>query len=295
MRKIAFIINPTSGTKDKEHLAEKISEHLGHTFDTPEIVFTQYKGHARELATHYATNDYYAVVACGGDGTVNEVASALIHTETALGILPMGSGNGLARHLGISMNTVKAIEQINTTSEPVEIDYGRANGRPFFCTCGVGFDALVGFECAAETNRGLGMYVDKIVKGYYKYRPEKYHLRAEGVNIDTEALVITFANANQWGNNAYIAPKASVRDGQLDITIMSKFPMVAAASVALHLFTKTIMDDMFVDTLRTQEVTLHRDKPGVFHYDGEPIEESDTIHIKIEEKGLRVIGSKFPK
>ncbi len=288
MRKIAFVVNPASGTTSKDRLSEEIAIYLGNRYETPTITFTEYKGHAALLAKQYVEQGYYAVVAVGGDGTVNEVASALIHTETALGILPVGSGNGFARHLGIPMSLTRSIQLLNE-SEVIMVDYALANSRPFFCTCGVGFDAFVGFECANQTKRGIGMYLEKIVGGFFKYAPEKYRLMADDIFIKTDALVVTFANASQWGNNAYIAPEASIQDGLIDVTIMSKFPLIAAPSMALRLFSKTIQDDIFVDTLKTKEITLMRERPGVFHYDGEPVEEDKNIHIKVVEGGLRVL------
>ncbi len=257
-------------------------------YDAPDIVFTEYSGHASELAKTYAQQGYYAVIAVGGDGTVNEVARALVHTNTAFGVLPVGSGNGFANHIKTSMNATKVIKQL-AASEIIEVDYATANGRPFFCTCGIGFDAEVGYEFAKDGRRGMLTYLEKIVSGFFKYTPQRYRLVADDVDIETKALVVTFANANQWGNNAYIAPQASIQDGLLDVTIMSKFPAIAAPSVALRLFSKTINDDLFVNTLKVKEITLHREQSGIFHYDGEPIEEGKSIHIKVVEKGLKII------
>lgn len=286
--RIAFIINPISGTSNKQNLRKLIAKNLDDKFAAPDIIFTSHKGHAHELAKLYAEKNYYAVIAVGGDGTVNEVASALVQTNTALGIVPSGSGNGLANHLRIPLNTTKAISQLNR-SEIISVDYATANDRPFFCTCGIGFDAFVGYEFAKETKRGFFTYIEKVLSGYFKYSPENYRLVADNVDIETKALVITFANANQWGNNAYIAPQASIQDGLLDVTIITNFPALAAPTVALRLFTKTINDDYFVNTIKTKEITLYREQKGIFHYDGEPIEEEAEIHIKVIENGLKLI------
>ena len=168
------------------------------------------------------------------------------------------------------------------------MDYGVVNDQPFFCTCGTGFDAYVSTEFAKGQRRGIMAYLEKIITGYFSYKSLNYHLTGEGIDLKTKAFVLTFANASQWGNNAYIAPQASVQDGMLDISIMSNFPVIAIPTLALQLFTKTIDNDLFMTTLRTREITLWRDEPGPFHYDGEPYEEGREIKIKIVPDGLKV-------
>lgn len=286
-KKIAFIINPISGTFKKSELPDLIRKHLNNDQFAPLIVFTEHRGHGTELAREFATAEYDTVVAVGGDGTVNEVAQELTHTSTALGIIPIGSGNGLARHLGIPMNPVKAVELLNH-SEPIQMDYGLVNGKPFFCTCGTGFDAYVSMEFAKGQKRGIMSYLEKIITGYFSYKPQNYHLVGNNIDLTAKAFVLTFANASQWGNNAYIAPQASVQDGKLDISIMSNFPVIAIPTLAINLFAKNINKDLFMTTLRANEITLYRDEPGPFHYDGEPYEEGKVILIRIVEDGLSV-------
>lgn len=290
-KKIAFIINPISGTNDKKQLPDLIFNELNNSLFDFEIVFTEHKEHGRELATKFANAGFDIVVAVGGDGTVNEIARGLINTNAALGIIPAGSGNGLARHLSIPMNTRQAIQQLNH-SEAVKMDYGVVNGQPFFCTCGTGFDAYVSTEFAKSKNRGVMTYIEKMITGYFNYKSQNYHLVGEGIDLKDKAFVITFANASQWGNNAYIAPQASVQDGMMDISIMSNFPIIAIPSIALQLFTKTIDKDLFVTTLRTNEITLYRDEDGPFHYDGEPYQEGREVHIKMVPEGLNVLVKK---
>lgn len=290
-KKIAFIINPFSGTNNKKQIPELIVNELDNsTFDS-KIEFTNYKGHGKVLASEFVSAGYDYVVAVGGDGTVNEIASALIDTTVGLGIIPVGSGNGLARHLSIPMNTKAAIQQLNV-SETVKIDYGLVNKQPFFCTCGTGFDAYVSTEFAKSQNRGVMTYIEKMITGYFNYKSQNYHLVGKGIDLKDNAFVITFANASQWGNNAYIAPQASVQDGMMDISIMSNFPIFAIPTLALQLFIKTIDKDLFVTTLRTNEITLFRDEDGPFHYDGEPYQEGKKVHIKIIKDGLHVMVKK---
>ena len=289
--KIAFIINPNSGTTDKKNLTNLIASSLSLELFAFEIAFTQYRGHGTELAKYFISQGFMYIVAVGGDGTVNEVAKSVIHTQAVLGIIPIGSGNGLARHLGIPMNPQKAIEMLNV-SEAIYMDYGLVNDRPFFCTCGTGFDAYVSTEFAKGKKRGIMSYLEKIITGYFSYKSQQYHLSGEGIELSAKAFVLTFANASQWGNNAYIAPQASVQDGKLDISIMSKFPIVAIPTLAIQLFAKNIDKDLFMTTLRTKSVTLVREEAGPFHYDGEPYEEGKEISVTVVEDGLKVLVKK---
>jgi len=289
--KIAFIINPNSGTGKKETLPLLIHKNLDTSLFEPKIVFSKFRGEGIKLAKDFVKKGYTIVVAVGGDGTVNEIAQSLIHTNCSLGIIPIGSGNGLARHLGIPMNTKKAIEQLNH-SEPILIDYGLVNEKPFFCTCGTGFDAYVSTEFAKGHKRGIMRYLEKIITGYFSYKSQTYHLSGNGIDLKTKAFVLTFANASQWGNNAYIAPQASVQDGKMDISIMSNFPIIAIPTLALQLFTKTINNDLFMTTLRSEEITLLREESGPFHYDGEPYEEGKEIQVKTVADGLKVLVKK---
>lgn len=290
-KRIAFIINPISGTSTKKDLPEQILAALDTEQFEADFVYTEHRFHGHELAAEYAASGYHAVIAVGGDGTVNEVGRSLIHTDTALGIIPMGSGNGLARHFQIPLVVKKAVEMLNH-SEIILMDYGLVNDHPFFCTCGTGFDAYVSTEFAKGKERGIMAYLEKIITGYFNYRSQQYHLSGDNIDVETKAFVLTFANASQWGNNAYIAPQASVQDGKMDISILSNFPVIAIPSLALQLFTKTIDKDFFMTTLRAEEVTLHRPVPGPFHFDGEPYEEGTEIRVKMVRDGLKMLVKK---
>ncbi|MDD3321635.1 MAG: YegS/Rv2252/BmrU family lipid kinase [Paludibacter sp.] len=289
--KIAFIINPISGTGKKEDLPALIRQELDARMYEPEIVFTQSRGDGTILAKSFIDRGFQFIVAVGGDGTVNEVARALIHTDCSLGIIPIGSGNGLARHLGIPMNNKRAIQQLNV-SETIQMDYGLVNGKHFFCTCGTGFDAYVSTEFAKGKRRGIMSYIEKIITGYFSYKSKKYQLLGNGIDLKVKAFVLTFANASQWGNNAYIAPQASVQDGKMDISIMSNFPIIAIPTLAINLFAKSIDKDLFMTTLRSAEITLIREDSGPFHYDGEPYEEGKEILVKTVPDGLNVLVKK---
>lgn len=290
MKNIAFIVNPVSGTKAKNRVAKLIRELLDPQLFAPTVVVTEYAGHATQLAQQFAMQDYYAVVAVGGDGTVNEVATGLIGTNTALGIIPNGSGNGFARHLEISTRMNRAIEMLNS-SEVINVDYGMVNNIPFFSTCGVGFDAVVAHDFS-DSSRGFKGYLQSIFKDLFQYKPETYHIIGNGINQTTTAFLVNFANAGQWGYDAYIAPKASVQDGWLDVAIVSEFPMVAAAGLALSLFTKNIDEKLYMTTIRTKELTLTRNSDGPMHIDGTPMIMPAELHVKIVEDGLKVLVKK---
>ena len=295
MKNIAFIINPISGAKETQNAKRKLPKLIMQTLDMeqwlPNIVFTEYAGHATELAHQYARMGFDAVVAVGGDGTVNEVARGLKDTKTALGILPMGSGNGFARHLNIPIRPQKALEMINH-SEPINVDYGLANGRLFVSTCGTGFDAVVADNFAGSNKRGFMTYLQNTRKVAFSYQPQTYHIVGDGLDVTHKAFLITFANANQWGYEAMIAPKASVQDGKMDIMLMSSHAILGSASLALRLFTGSIDNSYFMDTIRAKEITLEREEVAPFHIDGDPVEMEKDIHIKIVADGLKVLVEK---
>jgi YegS/Rv2252/BmrU family lipid kinase len=304
MKNIAFIINPVSGSKETQKEKRKLPKLIMQLLDKeqwlPNIAFTEYAGHATELARQYARMGFDAVVAVGGDGTVNEVARGLVkgngrmangERATALGIIPMGSGNGFARHLNIPIKPQKALEMINH-SEPISVDYGLANGKLFVSTCGTGFDAVIADHFAGSNKRGFATYFQNIIKDVFSYHPQTYHIVGDGLDVTHKAFLITFANANQWGYEAMIAPKASLQDGKMDIMMMSSNALLGSASLALRLFTGSIDDSHFMDTIRAKEVTLEREEAAPFHIDGDPVEMEKDIHIKIVADGMRVLVEK---
>lgn len=291
MKNIAFIVNPVAGTKAKNRVSKLIRDTLDKTQFSPTVVTTEYAGHATQLAQQFALEGYYAVVAVGGDGTVNEVATGLKDTNTALGIIPNGSGNGFARHLDISTRMNRAVEMLNN-SEVVQVDYCMVNDITFFSTFGVGFDAVVAQDFGSNS-RGFKGYVESVFKDFFKYKAEQYQLIGENIDITTKAFLISFANAGQWGYDAYIAPKASIQDGLIDIAIVSEFPMIKAPGFALQLFTKNIDENLHMNTIRAKEVTLIREnEDSPVHIDGTPIKMGKELKIKIVEDGLKVLVKK---
>ena len=291
MKNIAFIVNPVSGTKTKNRITKLIRELLNKELFSPTVVTTEYAGHATQLAQQFALEGYYAVIAVGGDGTINEVGKGLCGTNTALGIIPNGSGNGFARHLEISTRMNRAVEMLNN-SEVISVDYCTVNDIPFFSPFGVGFDALVAQDFS-NTSRGLKGYIESILKDIFQYKPEQYHLQGEGIDLTTSAFLINFANASQWGYDACIAPKASLQDGWMDVAIVSEFPLIKAPELAWQLFTKSIDENHYMHTIRAKEIMLEREnESSPVHIDGTPTQMAKDLHIKIVEDGLKVLVKK---
>ncbi len=290
-KRIAFIINPVSGIFHKDRIPFLIHKYLDPNLFAPEIIFTQYPGHASRIAKEYADKGFDYVVAVGGDGTVNETACALIHTNTALGIIPTGSGNGLARHLNVSLRTKKAIKQLNN-SKISTIDYGLINDKAFFCTCGVGFDAHISMEFCKVKKRGFFSYLRKIVVGFFSYKPQNYFIQSNEEEFETEAFLITMGNASQWGNAAYIAPKASIKDGLIDVVVLKKVKFLPALRLTFKLYTHKINNDTYIKTWKTDKLTITAKKDMPSHLDGEPFEKGKQISINIIPAGLKVFCAK---
>lgn len=285
--KLMAIINPISGTEGKEAIPATIDRIINHdTFDV-EVATTQYASHATELAHHAVDDGYNGVIAIGGDGTINEVASALRDTPVALGIVPCGSGNGLARHLDIPLNVERALSIINLCHIE-NLDYCTVNERPFFCTCGIGFDALVSEKFAQAGRRGPITYLQKALSEYLKYRSEVYSIETADKVITEKAFIIACGNASQYGNNAFITPQASMTDGLVDVTVILPFTPIDTAIMGLLLFTKHLDQDTNIHSFRTSGLTIHRPKAEMMHIDGEPVMMPADLHIRCHKGGIKI-------
>ena len=288
-RRIVFIINPISGTGSKDVIPSLIERHIEKESYDMNMRFTEYAGHASEIATQSKDDGVDIVVAVGGDGTVNEVARALIDSPTALGIIPCGSGNGLARHLMLPMNVKGAIEVLNVGLIH-ELDYGVINEHPFFCTCGMGFDAFISKKFADAGKRGMMTYLENVLREGLSYEPDTYELTIDGNSTEPyKAFLLSVANASQYGNDAYIAPQASMTDGLLDVVIMEPFDMLEAPQVGLDLLNKTLDKSSRIKCFKAKDIVIHRSKPGMIHYDGDPVEAGTEVHVAIHNKGIRVV------
>lgn len=286
-RHVLLIINPISGTLNKEGLERFVRTRLHDLGWMVDVAYTKGKGDATCLAQGAVARGLDGVIAAGGDGTVNETASALRNTNMPLGIIPMGSGNGLARHLGIPLDPRQAIDVIlkgNTS----DCDFGTVNSHPFFCTFGVGFDAAVSEKFAAQHRRGRMTYIRSVLSEYIKYKPEVYTISANGKILTEEAFLIAVCNASQYGNNAYIAPSASITDGLLDITIVHAGSPLDMAFVGTDLFTGEINSNMMIHSFRAPAAVIYRSGEGPAHLDGEPITLDDVMSVKCHAGALRL-------
>ena len=290
-KRIVFVVNPISGTQGKKAILKWIDERIDRALFDYSIVKTQYAGHAVEIAAAAAKDNVDNEVAIGGDGTINEIGRSVVHTNTALGIIPCGSGNGLARHLHIPMDAKAAIDLLNT-GECTCVDYGKINDMPFFCTCGVGFDAFVSLKFADSGKRGLLTYLENTLHESLTYEPETYEIENEEGTIKYKAFLIACANASQYGNNAYIAPQASLTDGLMDVTILEPFTVLDVTALSFQLFNKTIDQNSRIKTFRCKTLRIHRSKPGVIHFDGDPMMMGENIDVNIIQRGLQVIVPK---
>ena len=291
--KVMLIINPVSGTGSKAGLPDMIVSHLEPSGFDIDVRYTTCHGDATRLARQAVELGYHAVLACGGDGTVNETARALCGSSTALGIIPAGSGNGLARHIGIPIDpelSLHVIEQNNI----VNVDYGTVNGSEFFCTMGIGFDAAVSHRFARQSRRGLMMYIKSAIDEYKNFKAATYTLSANGELITEQAFIIAVANASQYGNNAYIAPEASITDGLLDVTIIHAGNPLETARMGIDMMTGYLNKNVLIQTFRTPAVAIYRSTPGPAHIDGEPVELGAILDVRCHRHSLPVMAPVNP-
>lgn len=274
-----FIINPISGKGKKRKIADKL------TAKGYKVVFTEFAGHAEQIARQASEK---VVVAVGGDGTVNEVARGLLGTDKSLGIIPCGSGDGLALHLGLSRNPDKALKVIEQ-GNCVRMDVAKVNERVFLSVCGVGFDAQVSARFAMSGKRGLANYIRQGLKTWMDYTPQKYTVEIDGMQMETEALFITVGNSDQWGNRAKIAPHADCCDGVLDITIVKRFGVLSMPGMAYRLMTGRLDRSPLVHCCKCKHIRIFRDMEGPAHADGDWFTAPDVLDIGILPSALKVL------
>lgn len=286
-RKICFIINPISGIGRQKTIEKLITDVLDTTIFGHTTVYTDAPKHATVLARQAANEGFDIVVAVGGDGSVNEVAKGLIGTNAAMAILPAGSGNGLARHLGIPMDLKKAMQVLQQGTRK-KMDTVQFNDEHFVNVAGVGFDAHIGWEFSKFGKRGFSSYLKVISRELKALRTQRFELTLDGTSIQRDAYLISFANGTQWGNNAYIAPLADVTDGVMDVVIIKKFSWLKGISTGYKLFRKKIHTAAAVEIIKAKEVTVKQVK-HIAHIDGEPLETGQVIVIKVNPLSLNVI------
>jgi diacylglycerol kinase (ATP) len=289
-RKALFIINPVSGGKSKEGVPDLIETNLDKAIFESTIIYSDGIRHAHELAQQ-AIGIYELVVAVGGDGTVNEVASAIVGSDTVMGILPYGSGNGLSRFLDIPMDTADAIKNLNNWHVEA-IDAATANGEWFFNMAGMGFDAHISEVFSHEEKRGFSTYIKSAFREISNYKADTYNIDIDGKPYQRKAFMLSFANSSQYGNNAHVSPHASVQDGMLDVCVIKPFPLWRFIEMGIRMFTKTSEGSKYVEIIRGKDIKINRAAPGPMHLDGEPRIAAADVEIKVVPASLKIIAGK---
>lgn len=287
-KKILFIINPISGVGRQKTIEKLIDEKLDRNIFDYELAFTKASRHAIELSAQGVRENFDVIAAVGGDGSVNEVGQSLAGTNTALAILPCGSGNGAARHLEIPMNLVKAMAVINR-GKSAQIDTFTINGHTAINTAGIGFAAHIAHEFSKFKKRGFANYLKIAVRDSIKYRSQPCEIEIEGTKQQLNAFIIDIANGTQWGNNAVIAPHAKNNDGVLDLCVVRDFPFRNFPLLATRLFTGSINRSKFVEIHKVKELTI-RQENNYAHIDGEPTIIGNELKVKIIPLSLNVLA-----
>jgi diacylglycerol kinase (ATP) len=285
---IGFIINPHSGVERNKQLQGMIEK----TFSLQEFIYTfhetQHEGHATEIAKTLALANYTIVVAVGGDGTVNEVAKGIVHTQTALGIIPKGSGNGLARACGIPLQTLAAIKVLHKGYMRT-IDVGMANNNIFVSNAGVGFDATITQVIKNETARGLKMYVRKTVFNFFSYKPQVYKVNINGEQHAEKAFMISVANGNEFGNGFIIAPTATLNDAELDVMIIKPLTIFTAVQVAVRAWRGNLHTFHKVKYQAGTHIIIENENLKHFQVDGELKTCDKKLEVQVLAAALNVI------
>lgn len=290
-KKLLVIINPISGVGRQRTIEKVLESHLNHNHFDYEIAYTQYAHHATEIAEAASLSQKYdAIIAVGGDGSVNDVVSGIkaSKTNTILGIIPCGSGNGLARHLKIPLSPRKATEVINNYYCK-EIDTIEMNNKTYVSIAGIGFDALVANKFSSTKSRGLKAYTEIILSEYPFYKPATYRLNIDGVEMERKALFISFANSNQFGYNAVVAPSANLCDGMIDVCIVKMIPIIHLPIIAQLVYTKHFDLSGHVEIIKAKNITVYNNEYEWVNLDGEAVKLDKKLEIAINNKSLKII------
>ena len=286
-KKICFIVNPVSGFGKQKIIEKLVEQHLDHSLFDPTFVYTKAPKHATELAKKAVTDNFDIVVAVGGDGSINEIGRGLIGSDTALAIVPAGSGNGLARCLNIPLNIIKAIEIINKGKEK-RIDTFLFNEERVFNISGVGFDAYVNEKMMKLSNRNFFAYFKLIAKEFYKYKEQNFELTIDGKTHPKKAFLVCFANGAQWGHGAYIAPLATNTDGLIDIAILKDVSIFNVVKLAFQILTKSIHKSPHLEIIKATEVSI-KQTGDLAQIDGETVKIGNSLTVKVDPLSLKVI------
>lgn len=286
-RKLLFIVNPNAGKKISDQLIDTIRKEFPKNIYY-QIVVWKDRDHFKEVLDILHSRDYTDAIAVGGDGTVNQVAKSIVGTNISLGIVPAGSGNGLARTLGLSMKVEEVIKQI-AEGKKIKIDYGTVSDIPFFCTSGVGFDAHIGNLFATSKKRGLQSYVKITLRELIRYKSKEYVLKFNGEEIKRKAYLITVANAGQYGNDFYIAPQAKINDGKFHVVVLKPFNFFNVFGILIKVLKGKANENSHIETYTTDKLTIQRKWKDAIHFDGEPEFKGEHLDYVCHPLGLNVI------
>jgi YegS/Rv2252/BmrU family lipid kinase len=287
-KKIRIIINPISGTGKQKLVEKKIDRFIETKEFDFEIRYSEHPGHFTILAEESVRLNHAAVLVAGGDGSINEAAQALVGSKTALGIIPIGSGNGLARHLKIPLKIEDAIKRINQF-QTKKIDTANINAGFFVNVAGFGFDAHVA-ECFSKTKkRGFWNYAKISVQEFFRFPQQSYNLIIDGKQIETRAFIISFANSSQYGNDFVIAPQASLEDALLDVCIIKKPRLYQFPGILFLLARKNIHHSKSVQIIKAKSIHMKLNTPLSLNLDGEFLRQEEDVHISINPLSLKII------
>ncbi len=285
---VRFIINPISGGKNKTHIPQQIEQVCIKLNIQAEICFSSSPEETRLQAKDAVEKQLETVVAVGGDGTINLIGAQLLHSSTVLGIIPMGSGNGFARSLGLPFEIERAIKIIQSR-KTVLIDTGTINEKPFINLSGAGFDAHIANKFQHSQSRGFFSYVNIVLREFNQYKPQHYRIQLDEEQFETDAFLITVCNGPQYGNNAFIAPAALMTDGRFHVTVLKKCTWANAPGLAWRLFRGTIDLAKDVEQYSATSVRLIRKQAGPINIDGEPESDNTELNFRMIPLSLKVI------
>lgn len=287
-RRIVFIVNPKAGTNMQKHFRDSVDQHLNHKKFEYGIWETEQEGHAAVLAEKAIAEGYEIVVAVGGDGSINEVASALVGKEAILGIIPAGSGNGLAMHLGYGRDIDEAIKKLNT-AEVRTIDCGAMNGRPFINIAGVGFDGLVSNLMKGSHWRGFLPYFLKSVEAGLSYTPRECRIELDDKVLNFKCFAISIANGPMYGYNFQIAPDARIDDGLFEVVILKDAPLWQYFAAVPSMLNSKIYDAEFVEHYASRRVIISAEGQNHVHLDGEGMVVEGDLLFEMKPAALNVL------
>jgi len=288
-KRVCVIVNPISGgKKNKQKIIDYLQACLNQSGMVVDTMITERRGHATQLANQASEKQMDLVVAMGGDGTMNEVATGLVGRKTVMAMIPLGSGNGLARSLGIPLHFHDAVDLIRE-GNITAIDVGRVNEHYFFLLAGIGFDAAVGKRFDEHHSRGPIPYFYLSMQEFLNYKPKKIKLQVDDHYLEIEPFMVTVANGRQFGNNAFVAPQAKLNDGKLNVSILHQLKLHHLPTFLPKVFNGTIDKFSHAEFYTAEKITLERTEHDFINIDGEPVFEAAQITFRIIPGALRMV------